>query len=202
MAKTPKLKTKITCWYSPTQVIYPTTSQLTRSPLLKAKSIRSRAVKRAVSPTDGSLLKSLPRAEPIPIVKPHVLSAQHNAGITKKSKSKQLTRAQRKRQEKGMERAEFVMDKTEKKIAKSVGKERIVKERRATWEEMNRKALAALGKLVSGCRDEENAEVVVEDGASRGISTQPTKAMSKPSAPSQPAAPVQKFEFEEDGEIT
>ncbi|EEQ89940.2 uncharacterized protein BDCG_05060 [Blastomyces dermatitidis ER-3] len=174
MAKTPKLKAKIT-----------------------SKSLRSRAVKRAVSPTDESLLKSLPRAEPIPTFKPHVLSAQHNAGITKKSKSKQLTRAQRRRQEKGMERAEFVMDKTEKKIAKSLGKGRVVKERRATWEEMNRKALAALGKLVSGGGDEDNAEVMDEDGASKGTSTH--KAISKPL---QQAAPAQKFEFEEDGEIT
>ncbi|KLJ06759.1 hypothetical protein EMPG_17753 [Blastomyces silverae] len=179
MAKTPKLKSKIT-----------------------SKSIRSRAVKRAASPTDESLLKSLPRSEPIPTVKPHVLSAQHNAGITKRSKSKQLTRAQRRRQEKVMERAEFVMDKTEKKIAKSLGKGRVVKERSSPWEEMNRKALAALDKLVSGGGDEDNAEGVDEDAASKGTSTQPTTAISRPSAPSQQAAPVQKFEFEEDGEIT
>ncbi|PGH03552.1 hypothetical protein GX51_03977 [Blastomyces parvus] len=179
MAKTPKLKAKIS-----------------------SKSIRSRAVKRAASPTDESLLKSLPRAEPIPTIKPHVLSAQHNAGITKRSKSKQLTRAQRRRQEKGMERAEFVMDKTEKKIAKSLGKGRVVKERRSTWEEMNQKALAALGNVVSGGGDEDNTEIMDEDSASKGTSTLPTTADSKHSVPSQQAPPVQKFEFEEDGEIT
>lgn len=92
--------------------------------------MHSRAAKRAVSPTNESLLKFVPRTEPIPTVKPHILSAKHNAGITKKSKSKQITRAQRKRQEKGLERAELIMDRTEKKMAKSMGKAKVVKERR------------------------------------------------------------------------
>ncbi|KKZ66464.1 hypothetical protein EMCG_07799 [[Emmonsia] crescens] len=179
MAKTPKLKAKTA-----------------------SKSLHSRAAKRAVSPTDKSLLKSLPRPEPTPTVKPHVLSAQHNSGITKKSKSKQMTRAQRRRQEKGLERAEFVMDKTEKKLAKSVGKAKVVKERSSTWEEMNQKALAALGKLTSRDEGKDDVGVMDEEGESKGTSTGPGPAVSKPSVALQTAAPVQKFEFEEDGEIT
>ncbi|OJD13459.1 hypothetical protein AJ78_06093 [Emergomyces pasteurianus Ep9510] len=179
---------------------------MAKTPKLKAntasKSIHSRAAKRAVSPTDTSLFKSLPRLDPTPTVKPHVLSAQHNAGITKKSKSKQMSRAQRRRQEKGLERAELVMDKTEKKIAKSVGRAKVVKDRRSTWDEMNQKALVALGKSRFRDENEDDVELMDGEGESKGMSTRPGTGVTEPSGPAQKAAPVQKFEFEEDGEIT
>ncbi|OAX82974.1 hypothetical protein ACJ72_02674 [Emergomyces africanus] len=179
---------------------------MAKTPKLKAntasKSIHSRAAKRAVSPTDKSLFKSLPRPEPTPTVKPHVLSAQHNAGITKKSKSKQMTRGQRRRQEKGLERAELVLDRTEKKIAKSVGRAKLVKDRRSTWEEMNQKALAALGKSLSRDGNEDDVELMDDEGESKEMSTRPTIGIAEPSGPLPKAAPVPKFEFEEDGEIT
>ena len=55
---------------------------------------------------------------------------QNNAGITKrKGKGKALSRHQRLRLEKVMQRAEVVMDKTEKKVERSNGKVKVVKER-------------------------------------------------------------------------
>jgi hypothetical protein len=43
-----------------------------------------------------------------------------------------MTRAQRLRQEKGLEKAEIVMDRTEKKVAKSVSKEKNAKARKVS----------------------------------------------------------------------
>lgn len=48
-----------------------------------------------------------------------------------------MTRAQRLRYQKGLERAEDNMDKLEKKRMKSVGKEKKVKERAKGWEDVN-----------------------------------------------------------------
>lgn len=48
----------------------------------------------------------------------------------------------RRRQEKGLDRAEAVMDRTEKKVEKSKGKARTVQERAKAWEELNKNILA------------------------------------------------------------
>ncbi|KAK2801510.1 hypothetical protein FQN50_007726 [Emmonsiellopsis sp. PD_5] len=165
-----------------------------------SKSVRSRAAKRAASPTlnlDKSLT-NLPRPEPTH--RPAILSAQHNAGISKKSKSKQMTRAQKKRQEKGLERAEIVMDKTETKVAKSMGRGRVVKARSAPWEELNEKALAAQTKHLS--RDDADIDDAMDEDEQKQTSSRPATKSSKSSAPPQKPVSDQKFEFEEDGEIT
>lgn len=60
---------------------------------------------------------------------PSVLAVHRGAGITKRKLGKPLKRQQRRRQEKGMERAEAVMDKVAKKVEKGKAKERVVKER-------------------------------------------------------------------------
>ncbi|ODH38311.1 hypothetical protein ACO22_02412 [Paracoccidioides brasiliensis] len=177
---------------------------MAKTPKMKAKafkSIHSRAAKRAASPTDKSLLTSLPRPDPTATVKPHVLAAKHNAGITKKSKSKQLTRAQRRRQEKGLERAELVIDRTEKKVAKRMGKAKIIKARRATWEVMNERALAADQSKVASLDDGDDADLMVEDESKRTAAPLATKATNSLGLPQKPAMD-QKYEFEEDGEIT
>ena len=82
----------------------------------------------------------------------------------------------KKRQEKGMDRAEAVMDKKEKKVEKSKGKARTVQERAKAWDELNKRMLAkkareealALEKLEKENwvdEDEEKMEdVEVEDG--------------------------------------
>ncbi|KAJ4334058.1 hypothetical protein N0V87_007110, partial [Didymella glomerata] len=66
--------------------------------------------------------------------KPHVLSAQ-NTGIRKKNTK--MTRAQRVRAEKAMERAADDMDKWEKKKAKSIEKARGIKDRAKVWDDIN-----------------------------------------------------------------
>jgi hypothetical protein len=80
-------------------------------------------------------LTTLPRTEAA-IPKPLPVPASHaNAGVSKKKAiSKHTTRAQRLRQQKGIERAEAVMDRLENKLAKSVGKERKVKVRKVRKE--------------------------------------------------------------------
>ncbi|KAK5232762.1 hypothetical protein LTR16_012704, partial [Cryomyces antarcticus] len=52
-----------------------------------------------------------------------------NAGISKRKKQKPMSRQQRLRHQKGLERADIVIDKTEKKIAKSAIKGKVFKER-------------------------------------------------------------------------
>lgn len=63
-----------------------------------------------------------------------MLSAQ-NSGIRKKNTK--MTRAQRVRAEKAMERAADDMDKWEKKKAKSIEKAKGIKERAKVWDEVN-----------------------------------------------------------------
>jgi len=93
----------------------------------------SRAAKRASSPsinTDKSLKSVKPPADG-PNHRPSILAIHQGAGVVKRSKKgRTMSTKARRRQEKGLERAEAVMDKTEKKVAKSIGKERTVKERR------------------------------------------------------------------------
>jgi hypothetical protein len=48
-----------------------------------------------------------------------------------------MTRAQRLRHQKGLERAADVLDKREVKVVKSLGKERNIKERSKGWEDVN-----------------------------------------------------------------
>lgn len=67
------------------------------------------------------------------------------AGVSKKSKNGRksvLSAKAKRRQEKGMDRAEAVMDKKEKKVEKSKGRARTVQERAKAWEDLNKKILA------------------------------------------------------------
>jgi vacuolar-type H+-ATPase subunit I/STV1 len=94
---------------------------------------RSRAARRAASPSldlDKSLT-SLPRAESPTEQKPSVLADRANSGIQKKQKKNdKVSRAQRLRQQKGMDRAEAVMDQLEIKKAKSFARARVIDSRR------------------------------------------------------------------------
>lgn len=98
-----------------------------------AQSKHSRAARRAASPSldvDKSIT-TLPRAQETTVQRESVLLERANSGISKKqSKSKAKTRAQRLRQQKGMERAEAVVDQLEKKVTKSVGRAKAIKNRR------------------------------------------------------------------------
>ncbi|KAL4795850.1 Alb1-domain-containing protein [Aspergillus venezuelensis] len=127
----------------------------------KPPSKHSRAARRAASPSldlDKSLT-NLPRAENTPIQRESILADRASAGVTKKqSKPKNLSRAQRLRQQKGQDRAEAVMDQLEIKVAKSNNRAKTVKNRRAEWEDLNGKAtkfdaLAALAEADTGDDD-------------------------------------------------
>ena len=102
------------------------------SSLRPATSLHSRAAKRASSPSlnrDKSLTATKAPEEQ-PAHETSFLKAKHGAGITKrKPKAKPKSRQQRLRQEKGVAKAEKVIDRTEKKVAKSLDKGKTLKER-------------------------------------------------------------------------
>ncbi|KAI9850264.1 MAG: hypothetical protein M1838_005947 [Thelocarpon superellum] len=95
--------------------------------------VHSRAARRATSPSidvDKSLtsIKAPPESADH---RPSVLALHHGAGVMKKTKrGRAVSSKARKRQEKGLERAELVMDRMEKKVEKSVERARSVKARR------------------------------------------------------------------------
>ncbi|KAL2845556.1 Alb1-domain-containing protein [Aspergillus pseudodeflectus] len=127
----------------------------------KPQSKHSRAARRAASPSvdlDKSLA-SLPRAEKTELHRESILSDRANAGVSKKqSKPKAKSRAQRLRQQKGMERAEAVLDQQEIKLAKSNNRAKVVKNRRADWSDLNGKA-AKFDLLASAENDDDDAMV-------------------------------------------
>lgn len=100
---------------------------------------RSRASKRAASPlpTDKSL-SNIPRAAdatPILAAPAHKIA---NGGIQKsKKKTKPLKRGQLRRQEKGLQRAEIVLDQLERKKVEAKERGKKVKGRARGWEEIN-----------------------------------------------------------------
>ncbi|KAL1606228.1 hypothetical protein SLS60_003630 [Paraconiothyrium brasiliense] len=126
----------------------------TAKPKNRQISTHSRAARRAASPS----LDAPTAAKPTPhtrtstspdptTAKPHVLAAQHSSGISKRAqKSKPLKRAQRLRQLKGAERAEENLDKLQHKVAKSVGREKRVRERAKGWDDINEAKVKAKKK--------------------------------------------------------
>lgn len=70
--------------------------------------------------------------------KPWLHGAQ-NVGINKKKQSKQLTRQQKLRQQKALEKAGVNVDKLEKKVADSKARGKKVQGRRQDWDELNQK---------------------------------------------------------------
>ncbi|KAI8956806.1 Alb1-domain-containing protein [Daldinia sp. FL1419] len=106
----------------------------------KALSVHSRAARRATSPginTDKSLKNIQPPAESVDH-RPSVLAIHQGAGVSKKTKkSRNLSSKARRRHEKGQDRAANIMEKTERKIAKSKGQARTIQTRRKAWDEIN-----------------------------------------------------------------
>lgn len=117
----------------------------------------SRAARRAASPSiPVPEVKRTRSTSPKPSeAKHHVLSTQ-NAGISKRKNTK-MTRAQRVRAEKAMERAADDMDKWEKKKAKSIEKARGIKERAKVWDDIN-------GESVSVVKKGKSFAALAEDG--------------------------------------
>ncbi|KAI9883493.1 MAG: TRAPP subunit trs31 [Watsoniomyces obsoletus] len=114
---------------------------------VRASSRRTRSARRAASP-DLTLKRSWKAVNPpgediehrtgIPIPAKH-----YGAGITKKTKKRgPLSSKKRRRQERGVGRGEMALDKLELKIAKSMGKSKVIKGRRINWEDLNSKVIA------------------------------------------------------------
>lgn len=59
-----------------------------------------------------------------------MLNIHKNSGVFKKTKEKKLTRAQKKRQQKGIARAAEIIDRTQAKTQKSLKKESTIQQRR------------------------------------------------------------------------
>jgi len=124
-----------------------------------AVTVHSRAARRAASPSIDldKKLKQTTRDSTSPSrpsqAKPH---AQY-AGITKKNKKGNMTRAQRLRHEKGLERAAAVLDKREVKVGKSLGKETVIKERSKQWEDVNEDGKRKKKKEKAVAEDDEEA---------------------------------------------
>ncbi|KAI9790709.1 MAG: hypothetical protein M1816_004850 [Peltula sp. TS41687] len=125
------------------------------------QSRHSRAARRASSPSHN-LDKSLRAVKPPtegPDHRPSILAIHHGAGVTKRSKRKApVSSKKRKRHEKGIERAELVMDRLEKKVARSMGKGKSVKGRKTTWDELNTKLTAEGNSKEAGHEQQEDLE--------------------------------------------
>ncbi|KAL9073283.1 MAG: hypothetical protein Q9157_004814 [Trypethelium eluteriae] len=113
---------------------------MAKTPKVKKRpvSLRSRAARRDASPSLNTD-KSLKNVEP-PVEKPqsqaNVLGIR-DEGITKKKKQKSMSRQQRLRHQKGLERADRNLDKLDRKLATSVQKKKKVNARRANWDDLN-----------------------------------------------------------------
>ncbi|GAB1206417.1 hypothetical protein APSETT445_005104 [Aspergillus pseudonomiae] len=155
---------------------------------MDVQSKHSRAARRAASPSldvDKSLT-TLPRAEDTVIQRESILSDRANAGVSKrKSKTKALSKAQRARQQKGIERAENIMDQLETKVEKSLKRGKTVKARRgisltdnagcqAEWEDLNRKSGATMFQNLNDEADND------DDDAMADVSAAPKKTKSQP----------------------
>ncbi|CAK1361604.1 hypothetical protein CB0940_03036 [Cercospora beticola] len=106
----------------------------------KGVSVHSRAARRGAEPPRKDLEAIKPPKEEKEY-KPWLHNAQ-NAGIQKKQKKKQLTTAQRKRQEKALEKADAISGKHEKKVADSKRRSARTQTRARQWEELNEQAEA------------------------------------------------------------
>jgi hypothetical protein len=124
--------------------------------------VHSRAAKRASSPsidTDKSL-KNVKLPTESKSHRPSILAVHQSAGVSKKSKHGRksvLSAKAKRRQERGMDRAEVVMDKIEKKVEKSKGKARTVQERAKAWEDLNKNVLATKAQT-GGSLEKENLD--------------------------------------------
>ncbi|KAL3474124.1 Alb1-domain-containing protein [Aspergillus californicus] len=165
----------------------------------KPQSKHSRAARRAASPSldlDKSLT-SLPRAEKTELHRESILADRANAGVSKKqAKPKSKSRMQRLRHQKGMDRAEAVLDQMDIKKAKSIVRAKNVKTRAGEWADLNKKA-AQFGTVAGGANDD-NDEAMVDASAA------PTK--SKPqtllTSAAQTAVVDEHAPLDEDEEIT
>lgn len=110
-----------------------------------------------------------------------MLSIHQGAGVSKKTKKgRNISSKARKRLEKGQDRAAAIMERTERKVAKSKGKARTIQTRSKAWDDINNQIPANKKKSEDEANDEDwtseldddmdNAEAQVEK-AFEGIAT-------------------------------
>lgn len=93
--------------------------------------------------------------------KPWLHNAQ-NAAISKKKKTKQLSRQQKQRQQKALEKADVNVDKLEHKVAGSKARGKRVQARRKDWEELNEKLGDIRTKKTGAAGEEEQVSKQAE----------------------------------------
>lgn len=112
---------------------------LTTASLLTCRteiSLHSRAARRGASPPAKQSGGKAPVEETE--YKPWLHSAQ-NTGISKRKTPKQLSRQQKVRQQKALEKADIAIDKLMKKVADSNARDKKAQGRRKDWDELNQK---------------------------------------------------------------
>ncbi|KAI9043392.1 Alb1 domain-containing protein [Aspergillus affinis] len=132
----------------------------------RTQSKHSRAARRAASPSldvDKSVM-SAPRVEETALPRDSILVDRANAGVSKKqAKPRNKSRAQRQKQQKGIERAENIMDQREKKVSKSVSRAKTVNARRGEWEDLNRKSVASKFQALENEAGNDEDDAMVDD---------------------------------------
>ncbi|KIW21567.1 hypothetical protein PV08_02147 [Exophiala spinifera] len=129
---------------------------------------RSRASKRATSPSidvDKSLIEAPRASGSTPLLAP-----RPNSGVTKaKKKQKPLTKGQRRRQEKGLARAEVVQDQLSKKVDDAGSRLKKRRDRKKLWDDVNSSASnfdkmkAILGENADDAEDDGWVDEEMED---------------------------------------
>ncbi|KAH7033355.1 Alb1-domain-containing protein [Microdochium trichocladiopsis] len=123
----------------------------------RTPSVHSRAARRATDldiDTDKSLKEVRPPSESVDH-RPSILAIHQNAGVTKKAKKgRNLSSKARKRQEKSMDRAAAIMERTEHKVVQSKNRGRTVETRRKTWDDINKSIPDFANSAMPGDEDE------------------------------------------------
>ncbi|KAF2667058.1 hypothetical protein BT63DRAFT_442069 [Microthyrium microscopicum] len=172
----------------------------TPKPKKKTASLNSRAARRATSPT--MIIKDLPTSAG-GTAEPYIPRTDGSSGI-RKSKTRK-TRAQKLRQQKVVERADLVSARTQMKIAKSVGKRKVVKERRKDWEAVNGvKRKSGFEVLKDGGDDDDEGWDDEEEEVGGGVEDRVMKDLEhgeKMTLEVRPSVAVGGVENEQDGQV-
>ncbi|EMC97855.1 hypothetical protein BAUCODRAFT_67090 [Baudoinia panamericana UAMH 10762] len=120
---------------------------MAKTPKVKKRevSFRSRAARRGISPPPKDLAVKAPVKETD--YKPWLHNTQ-TGGISKKTKVKQLSRGQKLRQQRALEKADATVNKLERKVADSKARSKKIQARAKDWNELNgRPAAKGDGKV-------------------------------------------------------
>jgi len=157
----------------------------------KGPSKHSRAARRATSPsinTDKSLKAVKPPSESVNR-RPSILGIHHAAGVSKKAKRGRkaiLSSKARRRQEREMDRAEAVLERTSQKMQKSKAQARTIQSRRKTWDEVNKVSRESGKKEKSAAQPDPEQEAVAAIFQDTDEEMGEAEAQDSPTAPTNP----------------